>query len=411
MWGCASAQIRGVAGRTFRAVAAAGFALALAACQTPPPPQAGGSGGGASTGGPAPATQPARVDPNGPVILALLAPTTSSSQAASRAAQDLVAAAQIAMGEMAPPNLVMKVYDTKGTAAGAAEVAGHAVRDGAAVIIGPLLGEATQAAAPVAAQAGLTVYSFSNDAEAAGGNVFLLGQLPGDELRRVLGYAGSQGIGQVAIVHPADRYGEAVAADARAAGRDAGVGVGPIVSYPRSFEGIQGAAQGGASEIRSSGAGAVVIADAGDGLRSMASFLAYYDLSPNVVKYMGLSRWDDPRNASETPLQGGWYAAADPARRAAFGERFRARMAREPSPLAPIGYDAASAAIAMLKAAQAGGPAAFTPAAATARAFEGATGPFRLTPDGLNRRSLAVLEMTPNGPAVLDPAPGAAPGA
>ncbi|MFN3259648.1 MAG: penicillin-binding protein activator [Pikeienuella sp.] len=402
----ASALTRFAAFRGLILVAGAALLSACASAPQPGPSAAAPSGGGSAQ--PAPVAAP--VNPNAPVTLALIAPTTSSSQAAARAAQDLVAAAQIAMAERAPANLVMKIYDSKGTAAGAAEAASHAVRDGAALILGPLLGDGTAAAAPVAAQGGLSILSFSNDASVAGGNVWLLGWLPGDEMRRVLGYAGSQGIGRVALVRPADRYGDAVSAEAPRAARDAGVSLSPELTYERSFQGIESASQSGAGAILASGAGGVLIADAGDALRAMSSFLAYYDVSPRTVRYLGLSRWDDARNAAESTLQGGWFAAPDPSSRAAFAAAFESRMARPPSPLASLGYDGVAAAADMLRAAQAGGPVAFSPASIVAAPHEGATGAFRLTPDGLNRRALAVMEMTPNGPALLDPAPSAAPG-
>lgn len=406
----ASAVIRFPIFRAARIGALAISAAILAACASSP--QQGG-GSSASSGGGAQTTQQraaARIDPNGPVMIALIAPTTSSSQAAARAAQDLVAAAQIALSERGPANLAMKIYDSKGTPGGAAEAAAHAVREGAALILGPLLGDATAAAGPVAAAAGLTMLSFSNDASVAGGNVWVLGQLPGDEMRRVLSYAGSQGVGQVALVRPRDRYGDAVAAEASRAGRDAGVSVGPMVSYERSFTGIEATSKSAAGDIRSSGASGVLLADAGDALRAMASFLAYYDLSPRRVRYMGLSRWDDPRNASESPLHGGWFPAVDPSRSAAFEAAFASQLSRQPSSLASIGYDAVVVAADLLRGARSG-DAVYSGAALTRYVFEGATGPFRLTADGLNRRSLAVMEMTAGGPVVLDPAPAAAPGA
>ncbi|MFV0472880.1 MAG: ABC transporter substrate-binding protein, partial [Pikeienuella sp.] len=194
------------------------------------------------------------------------------------------------------------------------------------------------------------------------------------------------------------------------AARDAGVGVSPRVGYERSFQGIEASSKANAGAIRSSGADGVLIADYGDGLRSMASFLSYYDVSPRRYRFLGLSRWDDPRNASESTLHGGWFVTADPARRAAFSDRFASRLGRQPAPLAPVGYDAVAAAADILKAAAAGGPAAFSSAAITAGAHDGATGSFRLTPDGLNRRALAVMEMTSAGPTLLDPAPSGAPG-
>jgi hypothetical protein len=46
----------------------------------------------------------------------------------------------------------------------------------------------------------------------------------------------------------------------------------------------------------------------------------------------------------------------------------------------------------------------FEPAAVTARAMPGARGPVRFGADGAARRPLAVVEVTPGGFVVLDPA-------
>lgn len=382
----------------------AGAALALAACASGP--QSGAGAPAASGAATTPATL--RIDPNGPVRVALLAPNTSSSSAASRAAQDLVAAAEIAQAELAPANLSMKVYDTRGTPAGAAAAAATAIQENAVLILGPLLGPSAEAVGPVAAQAGVNVLAFSNDQRVAGRNVWVLGQLPGDEMRRLFAYAGSQGVGSAAIVHPTNPYGDAVASEASAAGRDAGFGVGPTIGYERSFQGIERTSREAAAAIRSGAVGGVLIADAGDALRSMSAFLAYHDVSPRRYRFMGLSRWADAGNAAERTLRGGWFVAVEPGAKAAFDQRFSARMNRAPSRLASIGYDALAAAAEMLRT---DGASAYTSASITRGVgFDGATGRFRLTPDGGNRRSLAVLEVTESGFEVLDPAPRGAPG-
>lgn len=392
-----------------RAAVALTAVAALAGCATAPGGNRTGATGasGSATGG-APATRV--TDPNAPVIVALLAPTTSVSKGASRVAQDLTAAAEIALREHGPRNMALKVYDTHGTAAGAATAIEHAVQDGAALVLGPLLSENTRVVAPVAARAGLNVVSFSNDERVAGGNVWVLGQLPGDEMRRLFSYAASQGVTSVALVHPNDPYGDAVAAAAPQAGQETGVRVGPTVNYPRSFEGIQNSSKGNAGAIRSSGVGGVLIADGGDAVRSVGAFLGYYDVSPRRFRYLGLSRWDDQANASESTLQGGWLVNVDPGRRMAFEQKFSSILTRQPSPLAGIGYDAVVLASDALKSAAAGGPAAFSAQAITASTHEGAMGSFRMTGEGRNIRSLAVMEMTGNGPQVIDPAPSFTPG-
>jgi hypothetical protein len=380
--------------------------VVVAACASQPRGQTPPASGTATVPSGTQVSPQAQVDPSGPVTVAFLVPTTASSEGARRAAQDLVAAAQMAKSDLAPGNMILKVYDTRGTDAGAAEAGATAVRDGAALILGPLFGSSARAVAPVAAGAGLNVLAFSNDSSVAGGNVWVLGQLPDDEMRRLFSYASSQGIGTIALAYPTDPYGLQVAAAAGAAGRDASIFVGPTFGYERSFNGIEAASQTGASDIRGGGAQGVLIADAGDALRSMAAFLSYYDVSPRNVQYMGLGRWNDPRNMTEGALRGGWFVAADPSSQAAFDSRFSAQMGRRAGAVAGIGYDAVAVAATLLRSAQAGTRSPFDAIALTGGAgYQGATGPFRLTSDGLNRRSLAVMQIGSDAINVLDPAP------
>ena len=390
--------------RFLRVGAVMGGAALLAACASNPPP---GPSAASSQPQQQQQTAPAQpsVDPNAPVIVALLAPTTASGKRARAAAQDLTAAAQMARRDGAPANMLMKVYDTQGTAEGATAAASQAMAEGAALIVGPLLGSNTAAVGPIAAAEGVNVLSFSNDVSVAGGNVWVLGQLPGEELRRVMGYAASQGVGAVAVAYPTNRYGELIASEAATAGANAGVSVGPYVPYERSFQGIERATKDGARAIRGQGADGVLIADAGDALRSAAAFLSYYDVAPRNVKYLGTSRWADLKNTKENALIGGWFAGVDPDLKASFDARFEAAMGRRPSPLAGLAYEAVQAASDMLSAAsQANDTTPFDAEAITdPRGHSGVAGAFRLLPDGRNQRSLAVLEVTETGFFVVDP--------
>ena len=388
--------------RFLRLGAVVGAAGLVAACASNPPPAPQASSGQSQQQAQTAPAQPT-VAPNAPVIMALLAPTTASGKRARAAAQDLTAAAQMARRDHGPANLSMKIYDTKGTPAGAAAAASQAVAEGAAIIIGPLLGTSTASVGPIAAAQGVNVLSFSNDASVAGGNVWVLGQLPGEELRRVMGYAASQGVGSVAVAYPTNRYGELIASEASNAGRAMGVFVGPYVPYERSFQGIERATKDGAGAIRGEADG-VLIADAGDALRSAAAFLDYYDVSPRRYKYLGTSRWADPKNTKENALIGGWFAAADPDLRSGFDQRFSNEMGRSPTPLASIAYEAVQAASDMLSdASRRGDDTPFDVDAITdPRGHTGVAGPFRLLSDGRNQRSLAILEVTETGFFVVD---------
>ena len=110
--------------RFLRAGAALGAAALVAACSSSPPPSPAVSSDQQQTAQSAPA-QPT-VDPNAPVLVALLAPTSASGKRTRAAAQDLTAAAQMARRDHAPANLSMKIYDTQGTPEGAAAAASQA---------------------------------------------------------------------------------------------------------------------------------------------------------------------------------------------------------------------------------------------------------------------------------------------
>ena len=78
---------------------------------------------------------------------------------------------------------------------------------------------------------------------------------------------------------------------------------------------------------------AILIADGGDRLRSVASLLTFFDVDPATTRFLGTMRWqDDPRVLAEEALQGGWFAASAPDDLAAFENRFRDTFGRPPAP-------------------------------------------------------------------------------
>jgi branched-chain amino acid transport system substrate-binding protein len=402
--------------RTARYNRAGRFALAfaaaamLAAC-TPP------------TRGTAlrPVPQPAapaepQVNLSAPAPVALLLPVGAEGGVAAEA-QGIANAAMLAAEELGGNAVALRIYDTAGGLGGgpggAAAAARRALDDGAALLLGPLFGSNVGAAASVAAARGVNVISFSTDANVAGANVWLVGQLPSTEAARIVSFAAGAGYSRIGVFAPDTPYGVAATRAVQDGARRAGAMVAAQGSYNRSFEGIQAAAAPYAKDHLASGAQAVVLPEEGDGLRSAAAFLDFNGVSPRSGKYLGLSIWSkDPGIVKERALQGGWFAAPDPFRLSAFERRYAARYGAAPSRLAHLGYDAAAAAVAMVESARAAR--LITPFDWTAitdpAGFSGAAGAFRFTPEGLNQRALAVLEVAPEGFIVVDPAPVAAGG-
>ena len=149
---------------------------------------------------------------------------------------------------------------------------------------------------------------------------------------------------------------------------------------------------------------AILIADGGDRLRSVASLLTFFDVDPAVIRFLGTMRWqDDPRVLQEAALQQGWFAASAPESLAQFETRFQGVYGHPPQQLAALAYDAT--ALAVIVARDLRDPKFEPPTLANAQGFAGATGLFRLRPDGLADHGLAILEVANGKARTIEPPP------
>ncbi len=98
-------------------------------------------------------------------------------------------AAQLALFDVGPNDLILLPRDTAGSPQGARQVAEQALDEGAVVILGPLFNQDVTAISPVAVQAGVRVLAFSNVTSAAADGTFLLGFRPEEQVERVVRYA------------------------------------------------------------------------------------------------------------------------------------------------------------------------------------------------------------------------------
>lgn len=372
--------------------AIAAFALlGLAACQAVPVPGLGGAAG-------------PQIDASKPVPVALLVPkgATGGGGVVGRSLEN---AALLALSEMPGRPVDLRIYDTAGDPGVAASAATTAVREGAQILIGPLYTQSTSAATGVIAGRDINMLSFSNNTAVAGGNVFILGQTFRDTANRMTAYARNQGIGSVAIVHAQDVAGEAGRAAIAEAASANGLTVSTVGSYPLSQQGISEAAPRIAEQIRQSGAQSVFLtANVDSDLPLIASALIDAGISKDSVRFLGLTRWNSVATAESLPaLQGGWFTLPDQAMQSGFETRYRAAYGEMPHPLAGLAYDGVKAVGTLIAS---GRRDALSAGALTgAQGFSGATGAFRLLPDGTNQRGLAIAQVQNNRVLVIDPAP------
>jgi hypothetical protein len=368
------------------ALAAAAVAL-LGACEL----DLGGTGPVVNTGAPVP--------------VAILLPFGSTETNNDLLATSLQNAAQLAVSDLGDVKIDLRIYKTAGSAAGATEAATSAANEGAKIILGPVFADAANAAGTAVAARGLSVLSFSNNTEVAGGNVFVLGHTFENTAARLMTYGASQGRQTVLVVHAQNLSGEIGRAAVQRAAANAGITYAGAASYEFSQEGVVNALRGIAEQIKDSGADMVVFAsDTSGALPILAELLPENGIDTEKVKFVGLTRWDIPtQTLSLKGLQGGWFALPDPSLAGSFRDRYVAAYGQQPHPLAGIAYDAVAAAGALIKTGQGD---AFSRANLTQDSgFAGVNGVFRLRSDGTNERGMAVVEIENNQVKVIDPAP------
>ncbi|SFB18281.1 amino acid/amide ABC transporter substrate-binding protein, HAAT family [Poseidonocella pacifica] len=361
----------------------------LAACDPSAFPTAGGGG------------RP--FDASEPVQVALLVP--KSDPGASSVADSLENAARLAIADLEGAEITLKVYDTGGNPARAADQAVLAVQEGAQIILGPLFAEATNAAAIATSGSGVNILSFSNNTTIAGGNVYLLGNTFDDTARRLASYMSTRGVSRYVAVHseaPAGTVGEAAI---ERAVQGAGGLVVARVSYPFSQQGVASAASRVASAVKDTGAEAIfTTADADSDLPFILSSLPEAGVDPKQTQYLGLTRWTASTQILDLPgAEGGIFALPDRQRSAAWIGRYAATYGNAPHSLAGLAYDGIAAVGAL---ARSGRPDALGRAGLTqSQGFSGVNGVFRLFPDGTNQRGLAVAQIREKQVIILDPAP------
>ncbi|MHA1107567.1 MAG: penicillin-binding protein activator [Alphaproteobacteria bacterium] len=375
-------------------------------------------------------TPPPGVRPR--VRVGLLLPLTGPEAAVGKSMLD---AAQLAVFDVAEQDFVLVPRDTFGTPEGAREAAIAALEDGAKLLLGPLFATSVAAVAPLARAAHVNVVAFSNDRNVASPETFVMGLLPAAQIHRVVSYAGAQGIRRYAALVPDTPFGRRVADTLQAAA----VRYGGVVTQVESYGPGQNEAslavrrlagyrtrraallrqrallEGRPDEVSRQalsrieglqtlghvGFDAVLLPVSGAQLKSIAPLLPFYDIDPKKVRLLGMADWHEPGLGREPALAGAWFAAPPPDSGIEFRIRYRRMYGNAPHKLGFLAYDAV--ALSAVLASVAGGPNFGAEALAAQNGFAGMGGIFRLVPNGLVQRGLAVLQVEANGFKVISP--------
>lgn len=369
---------------------------------------------------------------------ALLLPLTGRHAAIGQA---LLNAAQMALFDVADERFALVVRDTEGTPDGARLAIQSALEERVNVVLGPLFAASAFTVAADTRAVGINMLSFSNDRAVAGDGVFIAGMPPSEQVTRIVDYATRQGLQRFAILAPETTYGFTVTQAFRQALYERGAELVRNVSYDPASSDITpeirvlaqydqrhqalveereklAALDDEASQLAldrlenldtlgKPDFDAVLLPIGGRSLLSIAPSLAFFDVDPAEVKFLGTALWNDPSLGNEPTLRGGWFAAPSPVLWEGFQQRYRNTYGATPPRIATLAYDMTALTAVLARAT--GGPGE-APDFGVARladpsGFSGIDGLFRFTEEGTIQRGLAILQVDGTALEEIESAP------
>lgn len=313
---------------TRRNVTLAATAVLLAGCQVIPKTETV-----ATTPAPTPTPQPsATALPTDATRhrVALLVPLSGST---AQVGQSLANATTMALLDTNAENLRITTYDTS---RGAASAARQAIADGNRLILGPLLADNIPSVQAAARPAGVPAIAFSNDTSAASPDVFIMGHVPEQSIRRSIAYARANGSNRFAALLPEGDYGQRSYNALQNSLRDYGGNLAAFERYARGNTSILGAAQ----RLRTRGGYDTVLIADGARLAAQAAGEIRSD-GAGTTRILGTELWSGEAALTRADaLDGAYFSAVSDGRFRRFAESYEARFGARPYRIATLGYDA-----------------------------------------------------------------------
>ncbi len=335
----------------------------------------------------------------GQTRVALLLPLSAPGNGAA-IATEYRNAAELAIETRGPQTMELVIKDTRGTAAGAIARTEEAIREGSAVILGPVFSGSVTSAASVARPASRSVIAFSSDPAAASNGVFLMSFLPDQVVDRTISYAVSIGLTNVVAILPQGAYGTLVERQLKTTLQARGGVLLGVSRYTYSNESVVAAVQQLVPSIQE--ADAIFIPDGGTAPAAIARVMQSEGIRLRDKRLIGTGQWRSS-DLKSPYLQGALFADMDRTRFEPFVERYKERFEMEPTVNAGLGYDAVTMTANLLATRN---PAAFSSAnLERSRGFSGVTGAYRFLPGGKTQRGLAIYQVSESEAILVDPAP------
>ncbi|MEM7778903.1 MAG: penicillin-binding protein activator [Pseudomonadota bacterium] len=386
-------RLRGLAGKVLnrRNFLVAGSAALLSACTVVPKTET------ISTGPVTPTPQPTATSMPGDTErhrIALLVPLAGNT---AEVGQALSNATTMALLDTNANNLRITTYDTS---SGAGAAARQAIVDGNKLILGPLRSENVPAVQAAARASGVPTVAFTNDADVAGSDVFIMGLTPDQSIRRSIAYARANGSNSFAALLPEGVYGDRSYAALTYGIQDYGGSLIAFERYSRGNTSIVGAAQ----RLRQNGGyDTVLIADS-PRLAVQAAGQIRSD-GAEGTRLIGTELWSGESGLTRTDaVRGALFSAVSDRRFGRFSESYEARFGNRPFRIATLGYDAVLLTLRIAREWQVGDDFP-TDRLYSQDGFLGVDGAFRFGRNGIAQRALEVREVRSGEVTTVDAAP------
>ena len=375
-----------------RNLAIGGAAALLAGCQVIPKTETVSTGPEpVATPSPTPTALPTDATRH---RVALLVPLGGE---AANVGQALANATTMALLDTNAENIRITTYDTS---RGATAAARQAIADGNKLILGPLLADNVSAVQAVARPASVPAISFSNDASVASADVFVMGHVPEQSVRRSVQYARNNGSNNFSALLPEGDYGQKAYNALQNSLRDFGGNLVAFERYARGNTSIVGAAQ----RLRQRGGyDTVLIADG-----ARLSIQAAGEIKAggaSSTRILGTELWSGEATLTRSSnVEGALFASVSDARFKRFADSYEARFGSRPFRIATLGYDAVLLTLRVARDWRVGSD--FPERQLFDRGgFLGVDGPFRFGRDGVAERALEVRQVRDGQVIAVDAAP------
>lgn len=375
-----------------RSLALAAGALLLAGCEVIPKTETVATVP-EPTATPSPGSTPLPTDATRHRV-ALLVPMSGRT---AEVGQSLANATTMALLDTNAENLRITTYDTSG---GAAAAARRAIADGNRLILGPLLADNVPAVQAAARPAGVTSIAFSNDATVASTDVFVMGHIPEQSIRRSVAFARRNGSSSFGALLPEGDYGARSYNALQNSLSDFGGSLVAFERYARGNTSIVSAAQ----RLRTRGGYDTVLIADGARLAVQAAGELRAD-GAGGARILGTNLWSGEAALTRSnAVNGALFAAVSDGRFRRFADSYEARFGARPFRIATLGYDAVLLTLRISRDWDVGDR--FPRQRLYDRGgFLGVDGAFRFNRSGVAERALEVREVRGNQVVAIDPAP------